>query len=58
MDIIVQILEKIPRRIKACFLSGLGFGFLTHMVMLTHKLPNWDDLGNYNAFGVGGEFGR
>lgn len=31
---------------------------MTHMIMLTHKLPNWDDLGNYNGYGVGGEFGR
>lgn len=58
MDIIKQASGKIPQRIKACFLSGLTFGFLTHMVMLTHKLPNWDDLGNYNAYGSGGEFGR
>lgn len=58
MDIIQKLLGKIPRRIKVCFSSGLFFGFMTHMVMLTHKLPNWDDLGNFNAFGSGGEFGR
>ena len=58
MDIIKEIGERIPKRIKVCFMSGLLFGFLTHMAMLVHKLPNWDDLGNYNAFGSGSEFGR
>ncbi len=58
MDIIKEIEGKIPQRIKVCFMSGLFFGFLTHMAMLVHKLPNWDDLGNYHAFGSGSEFGR
>ena len=58
MDIGKEIFGKIPQRIRACFFNGLVFGLLTHMAMLTHKLPNWDDLGNYHAYGSGGEFGR
>lgn len=58
MDIMKELFEKIPKRIRICFLSSLILGFITHFIMLTHKLPNWDDLGNYNYFGVGGEFGR
>lgn len=58
MDIVKDVFAKVPTRLRICFLSSLISGFITHFIMLTHKLPNWDDLGNYNYFGVGGEFGR
>lgn len=51
-------LGKIPRRIWLCFISGIMAGLLTHIYMLTHKLPNWDDINNFDTYGQGSEIGR
>ena len=58
MDLLSDFAKKIPKRIRICFISSIIFGFFTHMTMLTHKIPNWDDLGCYHSFGSGAEFGR
>lgn len=49
--------EKIAR-IQLCFISGIIAGLLTHFYMLTHKLPNWDDLHNFATWGGGRSSGR
>lgn len=58
MNYLQLLWNKIKQQEKVCFFSGIVFGLLAHMYMLTNKLPNWDDLGNFNSYGVGGEFGR
>ncbi len=57
-DILAQCTRKIPRHTRICLVSGLVVGLLTHFYMLTHKLPNWDDLNNIGAFGSGDYLGR
>ena len=57
-DLFRILREKIPRRTKICFLTGLVIGFITHFYMMSNKLPNWDDLNNIKGAGVGKEFGR
>lgn len=57
-DILAQWNRKMPKHTKICLLSGLIVGWLTHFYMLTHKLPNWDDLNNIGAFGSGDYLGR
>lgn len=49
--------EKI-KRIRFCFISGIIAGLLTHFYMLTHKLPNWDDINNFASWGQGRDVGR
>ncbi len=58
MKILEQLGRKITKDQQLCFFSGLLFGFLTHLFMMTNKLSNWDDLSNFNSYGVGGELGR
>ncbi len=58
MKILDQLVRKISKNQQLCFFSGLLFGFLTHLFMMTNKLSNWDDLSNFNSYGVGGELGR
>ncbi len=58
MDIIKEINNKIDKNIKACFLSGIIIGWITHFYMLTHKLPNWDDISNINDLGQTKTIGR
>ncbi|MDO4284504.1 MAG: glucosyltransferase domain-containing protein [Eubacteriales bacterium] len=58
MEFLEQKVKSIPRNLRICLCSGLLFGFLTHLFMLTNKLSNWDDLSNFNGYGVGGELGR
>lgn len=57
-DIFLVIFRKIPKNVKICFSSGMIIGLLTHFYMLTHKLPNWDDITNMNQYGSGAEYGR
>ncbi|MEG1847639.1 MAG: glucosyltransferase domain-containing protein [Lachnospiraceae bacterium] len=57
-DVIAELYKRIPKKVLLCFSSGMIFGLLTHFYMLTHKLPNWDDLTNMNRYGTGAEFGR
>lgn len=57
-DIFSVINKKIPKHIRVCILSGMIIGILTHLYMLTHKLPNWDDANNLAKFGSGDYLGR
>lgn len=58
MDTIKRIWDKLPRQYFICFFTGLVTGFLTHALMLTNKLPNWDDVNSFGAFGSGMHVGR
>lgn len=57
-DFIEMIRKKVPKYTKYCFISGMIVGLLTHFYMLTHKLPNWDDLNNISKAGSGDYLGR
>lgn len=57
-DIFEKVINKIPRRIRFGFISGIITGILTHFYMLTHKLPNWDDINNFTGYGQGSNIGR
>lgn len=57
-DLLNQIKTKMPQHIKICISSGLIVGLITHFYMLTHKLPNWDDLNSINMYGSGDYLGR
>ncbi len=52
LDLLKMFMNKITRQTKVCFVTALVTGFVTHMYMLTHKLPNWDDL---TCFANGGQ---
>lgn len=58
MDILERINNRIPRNIRICFLSGIVTGWITHFYMLTHKLPNWDDISQINDLGLTKQIGR
>lgn len=57
-DLLSQINNKIPKHTRICFITGIIVGWLTHFYMLTHKLPNWDDMNNLNTYGSGDYLGR
>ncbi len=57
-DIIGELIGKISRNIRICFLSGIITSFFVHGFMLANKLPNWDDLLEVRGYGGGGMFGR
>ncbi len=57
-DIFKSLYEKVPSNIKTCFISGMIIGWITHFYMLTHKLPNWDDISQINNLGLTSEIGR
>lgn len=56
--ILSRIVRKIPKRMWIGFMSGIISGFLTHFYMFTNKLPNWDDIGNFDGYGQGSNIGR
>lgn len=58
MDIQELVRKKISRNLRTCFISGIIFGWITHFYMLTHKLPNWDDLNQINGLGLTKQIGR
>lgn len=57
-DILHSLKKKIPQHMKLCMASGLIVGLITHFYMLTHKLPNWDDLNCMSSYGSGDYLGR
>ena len=57
-DLLKVCKERIPKHTVICFLTGMIVGFLTHFYMLTHKLPNWDDMNNMSTPGSGDYLGR
>lgn len=50
--------KRIPTRVHLCFISGMIAGLLTHFYMLTHKIPNWDDITVFSFWGQGRNIGR
>ena len=40
------------------YVSAVLLGLLTHFYMLSHKLPNWDDINNFDTPGVSRLYGR
>lgn len=58
MDIIKELYKKVPKNMLLCFLSSVVSGSIIHLYILTHKLPNWDDINNLQGFGSGAEYGR
>ena len=40
------------------FAGSFVIGLLTHAYMLSHKLPNWDDINNFDTPGVSSLYGR
>ena len=58
MNVLQKKLAEIPFNLRLCFSSGVVFGLLTHLFMMTNKLSNWDDVTNFSSYGVGGELGR
>lgn len=58
MDIVKSLYNKVPKNGWICFISSLISGVIIHIYVLTHKLPNWDDINNLRGFGSGSEYGR
>lgn len=57
-DVILNLWEKIGKPEKAAMLSALFIGILTHLFMITNKLPNWDDVAVIPTTGLGPYIGR
>ena len=57
-DLLAVWNKKIPKYTKICLVTGLIVGWITHFYMLTHKIVNWDDANNMNAYGSGDYLGR
>ena len=57
-DFIKKMYKKIPSQTKICFVTAIVTGFLTHLYMLTHKLPNWDDINCFSNAGATSSAGR
>lgn len=57
-DWIKTIYGKITAQMKVCFVSAVVIGFVTHLFMLTHKLPNWDDINCFANAGATEYVGR
>lgn len=57
-DILQLVRDKIKRQYILAMLSGIICGTITHFYMLTHKLPNWDEVNNVNGYGSGFFLGR
>lgn len=57
-DLIKKLFCSISKNTWICLTSGVISGVISHLYMLTNKLPNWDDLTVFGIFGVGAENGR
>ncbi len=58
LDLADIIRNRIPYNTKICFATGMIIGWITHFYMLTHKLPNWDDISQINRLGLTKQIGR
>ncbi len=54
----LRLYKKIPAHILLTFVSALAFGLVTHLYMLTNKLPNHDDIGHLFGSDYGAASGR
>ena len=57
-DLLRLLTQKIERQQWVCLFTGMVAGIITHLYMLTNKLPNWDDITVFQGYGVGREHGR
>lgn len=57
-DILRQIWEKTSTAVKTAFFSGLFFGIITHLFMITNKITNWDDVTLIPGTGGSPYYGR
>ena len=57
-DILKKLFSGINKNNWICLIVGVVTGIITHLYMLTNKLPNWDDITTFGGYGVGGENGR
>lgn len=57
-DCLKELYKKIPRQLVICFVTAVAAGFFTHLYMLTHKLPNWDDVTCFADAGSTNYLGR
>ena len=58
IDLFEEIRRRMPGTVPAAFFSALFVGVITHLYMLTNKLPNWDDLLYIDNYAVSDTFGR
>lgn len=58
MDILTRYFRKIKAKIWLCLGSGIITGLITHLYILTNKLPNWDDINNLHWYGQVDTVGR
>lgn len=57
-DILAIGAGRIRQQCRVCLASGLIAGVVTHLYIMTNKLPNWDDINNLYGYGGGDSFGR
>lgn len=57
-QVLEQLLHRIPRYIKLTFIAACIMGVITHLYMLTNKLPNHDDVGHLFSASYGTPSGR
>ena len=55
---LAALLKKIPPYIRRTFLSAVVLGIVTHLYMLTNKLPNHDDISCLLGVSYGTQSGR
>ncbi|MBO5565103.1 MAG: glucosyltransferase domain-containing protein [Lachnospiraceae bacterium] len=58
IDLLYEVRKKLPVTVPAAFFAALFTGVVTHLYMLTNKLPNWDDLLYIDNYAVSDAFGR
>lgn len=57
-DVLKLLTKNVKKQHWTCLFTGFVAGIVTHIYMLTRKLPNWDDLTTFGTYGVGREHGR
>ena len=58
IDMLATVWNKIPQNIWVGLVAGIVSGLATHLYMLMHKLPNWDEINNIWGSGSGDSWGR
>ena len=58
IDVLKNICLGISPQVHAAFISSFVAGMITHLYMITNKIPNWDDISCYNFPGQTDGVGR